>query len=756
MVVMRHVALVGTLALVVAVIGCSDGHDSPPGEPPQPEACLPPNRLVAEVCLEPGVADDGCHAGTLFVEVDGSCRPAGMLPEDCGEGFVHDGDVGCEPVLPAESCPQGQMALPGDAACRSVMDCGSGQWGAIPVDATTEYVDGGFVGVSDGSANAPWSSIGEAVAAAAPGALIAVAAGSYVEDVNVSGKSVRLHGVCPEQVELVGTGAEVAALVVVGGASGSEVRGVAIRGDAYGILVTGSEQVVLDRAWVHDNASIGVAVQNDLGPTSVIVRDSLVEGNHAAGMFVRASDVTFESSVVRDTLPDAQGQFGRGMSIEADSQTGAPSLVTVRHAVLERNSRTAIYVGGAEATIEATVVRDTLADALGVGGRGITIEANLVAGVPSLVTVRASLLERNHEIGLFASGSTATIEATVVRDTLPNGQGQFGRGMTIQSTAEVGTPQLVTVLASLVERNHDIGVLVAAAEVTMEATVVRDTMPSAPGAGRGLNIQQDLQGIPSLTTLRASLVERNHEIGVAVFGSVVTIDGTIVRDTLPNALGFGGRGINVQPELTTGAPSLATVRASLVERNHDVGVLIGGSEATVDATVVRDTLLNTQGLFGRGIAVQPELVTGAPSLATVRASLVERNHEFGLLIANSVAVVDASVIAATAPNAGGLFGDGLAASHFNQQWTPASVTVTATRVEESARAGMGSFGSSLSLADTSIACAAFYLEGEPAQGEPFVLEDVGGNACGCPAADGVCKLVSAGLEPPTALAVSSE
>src|SRR5262245_58619899 len=86
------VAFAGVLA------GCGDESALDPPLTP-PTTCPAPSRRVADRCIEPGVADDGCPAGTLGLE-DGSCRPAGIGAGECGEGFEHDGDVGCEPILP--------------------------------------------------------------------------------------------------------------------------------------------------------------------------------------------------------------------------------------------------------------------------------------------------------------------------------------------------------------------------------------------------------------------------------------------------------------------------------------------------------------------------------------------------------------------------------------------------------------------------------------------------------------------------------
>ncbi|MBI4703320.1 MAG: DUF1565 domain-containing protein, partial [Deltaproteobacteria bacterium] len=185
---------------------------------------------LASGCGGDETAPAGGTAGTLGLD-DGTCQPAGIPPEMCAAGFEPDGKQGCEPILPPKPCPKGQMAVPGEASCRPVMPCPPGKWGELPVDEATEHVDGSYAGGdSDGSAAKPWTTIGEAVKAAAPGALVAVAAGTYTEDVLIKGKAVRLWGVCSEKVTIAGTEAEFAAVYIWKGASGSGLGALAVTG----------------------------------------------------------------------------------------------------------------------------------------------------------------------------------------------------------------------------------------------------------------------------------------------------------------------------------------------------------------------------------------------------------------------------------------------------------------------------------------------------------------------------------------------
>src|SRR5690606_184412 len=141
---------------------------------------------AGERCCPPGTWPEG-----------GACREAGVSPDGCAPGFVHDGAHGCAAIL-ADGCPAGQMPVLGEPGCQPIAACGEGAWGAIPVDGATVHVDASYAGGgSDGSAARPWTRIGEAVASAAPGALVAVAAGTYHEAV-VLDRPVRLWGRCPE------------------------------------------------------------------------------------------------------------------------------------------------------------------------------------------------------------------------------------------------------------------------------------------------------------------------------------------------------------------------------------------------------------------------------------------------------------------------------------------------------------------------------------------------------------------------------
>jgi hypothetical protein len=454
-----------------------------------------------------------------------------MGPEDCAPGFEHDGMVSCEPILPPEACPPGQLAVIGESACREVAPCGDGTWGDIPVEASTQHVDGTYPGNdSDGTSARPWRTIGQGYAAAAPQAIIAVAAGSYVEDLTIQDKPVRLWGRCPSLVEIVGTGQGVGAVAITTGAQGTEVRGLAITGAGAGVVSTGSEDVALEALWIHDTVSVGVGVESSYGPTSLRLVASLVEGTHHMGVLVSGAQITIEGCVVRDTLPiapDSYNQrYGWGIAVNAHPMLGDPAEALVRGCLIERNHQLGMVVDGAGATtVEGCVFRDNQVNHEGQFGEGITAQFNEASGQPATLTVRGCLLERNCQSGLAIHGSSGVVETTVIRLTQPNGQGLFGGGITLQGDPNTGLRGTLTLQSSVIEHNHRTALFVAGADATVDRSVLSSTSATPAGLyGDGVVVRYDERwNAGSTLVASASRVDHNVRAGLAVFGAEATL-----------------------------------------------------------------------------------------------------------------------------------------------------------------------------------------------------------------------------------------
>ncbi|HZO12876.1 MAG TPA: right-handed parallel beta-helix repeat-containing protein, partial [Polyangiaceae bacterium] len=418
------------------------------------------------------------------------------------------------------------------------------------------------------------------------------------------------------------------AITMWDGASGSEIRGMAVRSATTGIAISGVQDVVLEQVWVHDALLRGINVQNTLGPTSIAIRRSLLEDNVHFGIYLSGSEATIEQVVVRNSIPLASE-----------------------------------------------------------GGRGVSAKDSDSDNAPSKLTLRRSLVENNHDIGVFVGASEATIEGVVVRGTLPRAMDlSGGRGVTIQRDEDGDARSTAIVKSSLIENNRDVGVFLGASEATFEGIVVRGTLPrqSDENTGRGMSLQE---GDASVTS---SLIEDNHDHGLYIGGASVTVEGVVVRRTLPRPSDqWFGRGIGIGQSTITNVPAIGTVVGSVIAQNYESGVIVVASSATLSGIVVRETLASAyDGTLGDGVVVVTE-----------------------------------------SPLAG-------------------AATVTSSRIENNERAGLASFAGDVGLGQTVLSCNAFDLNGELKGGEPFRFENLGGNVCGC-AGPIDCAVRTSGLTPPS-------
>jgi hypothetical protein len=672
-----------SLLLIAAASGCGDEGET---EAPPVGGCAPGDYVAPDgSCAAPGLpADMACAPGEWL---NGACVPAGVPPDGCGAGFVHDGDRGCEAVLPPTPCLAGSMAVPGETSCREIAPCPEGKWGDIPVEANTEYVDASYVGPSNGSAAQPWTTIEDGIDAAQPYAVVAVAAGSYVEELTIV-RPLRLWGTCPSRVLLRGPGNLGVILVDGISAGGTEMHRIGVTSDGDAIIVRDAGNILLSEVWLHDNAGIGLGVRGFNGET-----------------------------------------------------------VRVERSLIEHNNEYGILLGGGELTIDASVIRDTGVVGPLSGGVGLLSEGD---GSENRVLIRGSLLERNASFGVLAAGSSADIERTVIRDTLPLGpEFTAGSGLLVTGDPPPGLRGNLALRTSIVERNTRTGVVLFDSDATIDATVVRDTAADETNVfGRGISATTLTDG--STLALTASLVERNHSGGVAFFGSTGTVHASVVRSVVPDREGRS-RAVSAQAHSDTGRRSNLTITSSIAADTTEYGLLAINSDLTVDATLVQDIRANADGFYGRGIQVQDAPAGAAPAFATgtLRATLVERTVETGILfVGHTTGSVDACAVRDTAAGADGVLGDGIVS------WSSeglSTVSVTSTRVDRSARATLSSFGGAVTLRNSAFVCQAFDFAVEPWEGQPTVLEDLGGVTCGCPDPQPGCRAQSYALTPPPAV-----
>lgn len=197
------------------------------------------------------------------------------------------------------------MAIPGESACHPVADCGAGTYGDAPLDADTRFVDISYAGGdSDGSQAKPWTSVQAGVDAAPAGGLVAIAAGTYAEDVAIGDKAVRVWGRqtfghdCRDLRGDYGDGR---------GRLGGARRGIYER-RARG-AARWSTELFDEHLWTHGTAAHGVRVgpNGAAASTGASIEDSLVESAKSAGIACERSQ-----AAIGDRLSGGRARRGSG------------------------------------------------------------------------------------------------------------------------------------------------------------------------------------------------------------------------------------------------------------------------------------------------------------------------------------------------------------------------------------------------------------------------------------------------------------
>lgn len=220
------------------------------------------------------------------------------------------------------------------------------------------------------------------------------------------------------------------------------------------------------------------------------------------------------------------------------------------------------------------------------------------------------------------------------------------------------------------------------------------------------------------------------------------------------------------------------------------GILWGFSELKLNAVFITGTLWHglsashldlliaassIDSAFGVGIYIKdaglfnPAQIINTSAFANARGGILAVNSavevDHGVVFDNrvgnirllgSLMSVKDSIIDGALPTSGtGLFGDGVMVMPLT---APSTLHIENSVVKDSARAGISNFGSNVAIKDVLLKCNPFELmdqniskdlfgPGLPAQDLLHAYDNQGGNACGCPVADGNCTSDQAGLEP---------
>lgn len=447
-----------------------------------------PGALVADGGVDAG---DGRACTAAEIEhADGSCGPADWAVA-CAAGFAPDpSGFGCRDVLPDAPCTGATRGALGRTACVPVGDCNA----AFPPANATLFV--AAAGPSDAS---HFTTIGAALAAASAGAVIAIDSGTYAENVDVT-KPVSLVGKCAAEVVIDGAKTTGARGIYVDGTTGVAVSGVTITRQTLGVSLAPNSAVDLKHVVLDGNADVGLALQQ--GSAKATVEDVVIRGTKAGG------------------------EPGFGINLQSGSE------LTMSDSELVGNQSTAVRVStSSKATITKSVIRDTTPSALEAYGRGLVVQSGGTADVSTTAFIG------NEETAIVLNACTVRLSQVVVRDTLATPNGDFGRAIDAFDGGNFAAD------SCSFTSNRDVGIIVVNASATISKSVVQATMPDGEGAfGRGITLQEAAKLV-----LSGTAIVGGSDAGIVAFseGTTADISGTLVYGVaLADEIGFGLIGID--------------------------------------------------------------------------------------------------------------------------------------------------------------------------------------------------------------------
>jgi hypothetical protein len=629
---MRGAPVLAALSLTSALGACGGGHSSagPPVSTVAPATC--PDGFALDTaragCLDITPATD-CPPGTRAALGSSSCQPVGWTTA-CPTGFAPDpSGWGCHEILPATACTGATFESLGSATCQSIGDCSA----PFPPASAMYFVDASFTPAQTDAKH--FTSIGAALAAAPPGAVVSVDAGTYAESVNVTAP-VSIVGRCAAKVILEGPIQSTAgprAGFQAGGVSGTvAIRGFTIKGFDGGI-VEQSSTVTVDGCLLTENTgggvvaiggvmnvtrsrifgTVGVAVPSGKlveigagaevqdGAKLQLTQVALVQ-NMTAGVAVlvpsnapKPGDVKLTQSVVLGTVVRSDTHdFGFGVDVEkAGTVEIANSAIVGNHA-----QGVGVAGSGTAVTITDSVARDSVADKTG-------LAVGVAVGLGGSATIDSSMIAGSSAFGLYATGtgSKLTVSSSVVRGTSAAGD-LVGMGIAVNRGATLSLTNVA------VAGTRDTGVGVDdQATATIVGSLVRDTVPFADptkGYAFGTGVSALFGGKLVLTdSTVASATHWGVVVGSACdpmvptnCGGTAALTKVLVLSTQPDA---NGEAVGLQAE----ASGQATVDSSVFAGNYDVAMVVTGTgtSATVTNSVLRGTGLGTTTPFGYGLLV---------------------------------------------------------------------------------------------------------------------------------------------------------
>jgi hypothetical protein len=335
-----------------------------------------------------------------------------------------------------------------------------------------------------------------------------------------------------------------------------------------------------------ENSGVGYGRGVLVDGATITLERVTVSGNTEGGIVAEAkATATVTDSVVQRTTASASGENGNGISV-----IGA-SLVTMKGSAVIGNMQSGVTAlgAGAKIVVEGSALADTLPNDLGTNGYGIALEAGATG------EVRSSALTGNGTAGVVVAdpGSKLTLSASVIKSTRGDAKKKAGLGLSVEAGGAA------TITGSAFVANRDVGIAVRGARTTatIDQSIVRNTLPVAADGvhGRGIEVGTGAKASIARTSV---LSTRGSGVLSISEGSAIEMQNTWIADTTAEQGTSGaGRAATVQNGATM------TMLGVVAQRSEQAGVVVIGEGASLIAksSRIEDVVASKGDTFGHGI-----------------------------------------------------------------------------------------------------------------------------------------------------------
>ncbi len=383
----------------------------------------------------------------------------------------------------------------------------------------------------------------------------------------------------------------------------------------------------------------------------------MVAANTDAGIVLYGTTATLIDSVVRGTLPNAAYVSGEGIFADTDDAAGQAGTLTVMRSLVDDNTNNALVVLGVETVVRESIFRSTLPNADGNFGRGIEARCHLASGSCAPLHLEYSLVLDNASVGIAIFGIDATVVGTAVLDTRSDDGGLLGRGINVQCQPDVdpvgpgGACGRLTLDRTLIARSHEMGLFIDGAHTQVTASAMRDTAPrpldDAFGLGLYVQCSAELGQCGSLSVTN-SLIADSDECGISIYGVPTKLHGVAVLDTQPTAHhdypGDYGQPLYADCDPVTGSCSTLDATNCRLAGGATAGIVLRGVSGTLlGSTIATIVAQQSDGRYGYGVQIEGE-EDPSQTVVNVTSCLIEGASLAGLFFAGASGTLQSSII----------------------------------------------------------------------------------------------------------------